>query len=810
MDQIKYDYLFKENTFYGKPENLTQFELNPSNFFSPVNSNININIIKLDPFSNKNKHIYDGNEKNNSSLKNNPTEVALSSKKYNINKSQKKALVLDLDETLIHSSLTPFPNRTNIVLQIDLGPENYTIYSIKRPFVEEFLNEMSLYYDIFLFTASLEQYSKPLLKFIDKNQVIKHVYNREYCKYYEGYFFKDLGILYRDYKDLIIIDNNPVSYLFNKENGIPIKSWFDDPNDSELIKLIPFMKFLGKVYDVRPFVNLAVNRNTGQLDYKIVDNILTDNITEHKININNANSSIHIIKKSISDNFQKNANLTNEKSLNNNVIIYNNNKMAIKVNKANIKNNINDKNNDNNIRDINPKDSVKKNLDKYATINYISDKDFNFEKMNKYNSFSKTNKKTKVKIIGVHKITIPNKEQGKKIFNDSTVEKKENNNNQNIQDKNNNDNITFEKNTNLNEKNNNPKNIYNKKEKNNNYKEKKIFQLNSYDLKDNQNINNSSLSKEIINTNLTQQNKSVSKENMSRNQKIMEYNYLQTELDKEPNMTKENNQKLLNIINNKNHVTELGQKYLKAYRKVKNNRQNFANIKTSQKINLNSNVMKDRMNKNQCSLLNNNSNTDSKTKIETSILIPKNEISNIVKEKIKDNCESETIQKRFELFTPIKVNKVKDKIFKSFKLKQIKSTIFFNNVKKCRNNSSNSRNEKRFSKSSKKIVVMKIIRTNSIINNSSYLNTENRFSVTHNSAKLNKNSEDFDNDTQRKLLTSSQIFINNNFISTSKLNMPKNKSNEDNIEKKNRINKNNRIERKKGFALQEISPYSNK
>jgi hypothetical protein len=329
---------------------------------------------------------------------------------------------------------------------------------------------------------------------------------------------------------------------------------------------------------------------------------------------------------------------------------------------------------------------------------------------------------------------------------------------------------------------------------------------------------------------LTQQNKSVSKENISKNQETIENNTPQTELNKEPNMTKENNQKLLNIINpffnktsflitqsqppmkranNKNHITELGQKYLKTLRRVKNNKENFANIKTSKKINLNSNVMKERMNKNQSSLLKNNFNTDSKVKIETSILIPNNEISSIDKEKIKDNCESKNIQK-FEIFTPIKVNQVKDKFLKSFKLKQIKSTISFNNVKKCNNNSRNSKNEKSLSRSSKKIVVMKIIRTNSIINNSSYLNTENRFSVTRNSAKLNRNSEDFDNDTQTKFFTTSQIYLNKNYISTSKLDMPKNKSNEENIAEKNRITKNNRIERKKGFALQEISPYSNK
>ena len=792
MDKINYDYLFKGNTFYGKPENLTQIELNPSNFFGSVNSNININIIKLDPSNNKNNHINDENGKNNAGIKKNPTEAVLNVRNSNTSKTQKKTLVLDLDETLIHSSMTPFPNRTNIVLQIDIGPEKYTIYSIQRPFVEEFLNEMSLYFDIILFTASLEQYSKPLLKIIDKNNVIKHVYNREYCKFYEGYFFKDLSIINKDYKDLIIIDNNPVSYLFNKENGVPIKSWFDDPNDNELMKLIPFMKYLGKAYDVRPFVNLAVNKKTGQLDFKIVDNILNNN--------KNINNTIHTMKKSISENFKKNNNSTKEKKLNNNDIINNNAKIDIKANKTNSINN--DKNNNNNnIKDINPKDSVKKNMDKFATVSIISDNNFNLEKMNKYNSFLKANKK-KINIIGVQKIIIPQKEEGKKIINYNTMEKKSIDNNPDVQDKDNNDNIIFERNMNLNEKNKNIKNIYIKKERKNTIRDKKIFQRNSYVFKDNININ-SSLSKGSINSNLAQQTISVSKENISKNKKSIELNHIQIDLSKESDLDKENNQKFFTIINNKNHVTELGQKYLKTFRNVKSNKQNFVKIIAEKKINLNSNVMKDIMNKKHISLLKNDLNIDSKVNTENSIIIPNNELSNIVKSKLKDNCESKNIQ-RFDIFTPIKVNKLKDKIYKSFKLKPIKSKILFNNVKRCSNNSRNSKNEQSLSRSSKKMVVMKIIRTNSIINNSSYLNSENKFSVTHNSTKLNKNSEDFNNDSQSNFYTTSQIFLNKNYTSASKLNMPTKQKNEEN---KNRIVKNNKFERKKGFASQEISPY---
>ena len=60
----------------------------------------------------------------------------------------------------------------------------------------------------------------------------------------------DLGKLGRPLKDIIIVDNSPASYLFNPENAVPIDSWFDDPNDTELLDLIPFLEDISSVFDV--------------------------------------------------------------------------------------------------------------------------------------------------------------------------------------------------------------------------------------------------------------------------------------------------------------------------------------------------------------------------------------------------------------------------------------------------------------------------------------------------------------------------------------------------------------------------------
>ena len=41
-----------------------------------------------------------------------------------------------------------------------------------------------------------------------------------------------------------------LSFIYQQENGIPIKSWYDDYNDLELFKLIPILKNLEGFYDV--------------------------------------------------------------------------------------------------------------------------------------------------------------------------------------------------------------------------------------------------------------------------------------------------------------------------------------------------------------------------------------------------------------------------------------------------------------------------------------------------------------------------------------------------------------------------------
>jgi len=58
---------------------------------------------------------------------------------------------------------------------------------------------------------------------------------------------KDLQKLGRPLSDVIIIDNSPLSSLFQPENALPCTSWYEDKNDRELLYLLPILEKLSKV-----------------------------------------------------------------------------------------------------------------------------------------------------------------------------------------------------------------------------------------------------------------------------------------------------------------------------------------------------------------------------------------------------------------------------------------------------------------------------------------------------------------------------------------------------------------------------------
>lgn len=154
---------------------------------------------------------------------------------------RKYTLVLDLDETLIHYKEEDEEN----------GRVNF------RPFLDEFLSEMGAYFNLVVFTASLQDYADPILNHLDPTGTLfsKRYYRHHVSELTEG-MVKDLGILGMDLSKVIIVDNTPENFCQHKDNGIFIKPWYDDESDCALKELGNFLRrMVGEnVDDVRVFL----------------------------------------------------------------------------------------------------------------------------------------------------------------------------------------------------------------------------------------------------------------------------------------------------------------------------------------------------------------------------------------------------------------------------------------------------------------------------------------------------------------------------------------------------------------------------
>ena len=229
--------------------------------------------------------------------------------------STKKTLVLDLDETLVHSQFLPFSIQSDVILKIDIENQTHDIHVLIRPGVQTFLQRLSKLYEIVIFTASVSKYADPLLDILDKENYCSFRLFREHCTLMGMTYIKDLNKLGRDLKDVIIVDNSPLSYSFNKENGIPILTWFSDKNDKELDYLLPILEFLSGVNDVRNYIkDIVIN---DKINY-----INAINIIQNYSEINKSKQCQKYIDEIIANlnKYEEQENVKNENSINNNEI----------------------------------------------------------------------------------------------------------------------------------------------------------------------------------------------------------------------------------------------------------------------------------------------------------------------------------------------------------------------------------------------------------------------------------------------------------------------------------------------------------
>jgi Dullard-like phosphatase family protein len=211
-----------------------------------------------------------------------------------INPKYKYTLVLDLDETLVHYI-----------------SDNESAYIQIRPGTEDFIKDLSKYYEIIIFTAALKKYADVVINSIDPDGNISYRLYRQHTISIGNSNIKDLTKLGRDLRYVIIVDNCLENFALQSRNGLKILDFegneFDDELEylkDDLIKLVKM-----NVNDVRDYLeNIQISMDKRakfyeKLNFNINNN--NNNFNNELVNYkdyynDNINLDENIVKKSVS------------------------------------------------------------------------------------------------------------------------------------------------------------------------------------------------------------------------------------------------------------------------------------------------------------------------------------------------------------------------------------------------------------------------------------------------------------------------------------------------------------------------------
>lgn len=170
-------------------------------------------------------------------------------------------LILDLDETLIHS----LPSGTR--LDYDFKVFDYEV--IKRPYLEHFIFNCSKYFRLAVWSSGSDDYVEEIVKHIFPDTIKpEFVWGRSratYCPirdidtsgiYDPGHFYyikklKKIKPLGYTLEKTIIIDDTPSKSKDNYGNAIYVKAFTGEADDRELLFLAEYLIGLKDCKDVR-------------------------------------------------------------------------------------------------------------------------------------------------------------------------------------------------------------------------------------------------------------------------------------------------------------------------------------------------------------------------------------------------------------------------------------------------------------------------------------------------------------------------------------------------------------------------------
>lgn len=144
----------------------------------------------------------------------------------------RKTLIIDLDETLIHSMAKGGRMSQGHMVEVRLGgpvassagggvqlgagvPILYYVH--ERPGCHEFLRKVCKWFNLIVFTASVQEYADPVIDWLERERkYFSGRFYRQHCTFRNGAYIKDLAQVEPDLSKVMILDNSPMSYIFHE------------------------------------------------------------------------------------------------------------------------------------------------------------------------------------------------------------------------------------------------------------------------------------------------------------------------------------------------------------------------------------------------------------------------------------------------------------------------------------------------------------------------------------------------------------------------------------------------------------------
>lgn len=185
-------------------------------------------------------------------------------------------VVLDLDECLIHARDVP-QNLTHQVSRHGSSSSSSSVDSFTfhldhlplqvnlRPGLLDFLEQVTQTYETHIFTAGMKVYATPILDELSNRlghtDIFRGRWFRDSCTpLHAGSYSKDLS-RFPDLNRTLLVDNNPISFMLQPENGLLVEHYYDCPEDRELERVWETIQSLDPLEDVRgPLASLMAEK----------------------------------------------------------------------------------------------------------------------------------------------------------------------------------------------------------------------------------------------------------------------------------------------------------------------------------------------------------------------------------------------------------------------------------------------------------------------------------------------------------------------------------------------------------------------